>query len=84
MLVVYSQTESNVDSRPISSIAISIGQNAGHVLSRDQLMESVKGHNSSSFDRSIDVHIGRIRMAIEEDHKTLGGYSPFAAAAAAW
>ena len=50
-------------------LLLALAKNAGHVLSRDQLMESVKGHNSSSFDRSIDVHIGRIRMAIEEDHK---------------
>ncbi len=44
-------------------------QNAGRVLSREQLMDMVKGVELEAFDRSIDVHISRIRAAIEADPK---------------
>jgi len=40
---------------------------AGRVLSRDQLMQRLHGTNWSSFDRSIDVLISRIRSKIEVD-----------------
>jgi DNA-binding response OmpR family regulator len=39
------------------------------VLSRDQIMEAVRGRELEAFDRSIDVHMGRIRSAIESDVK---------------
>ena len=42
----------------------------GRVLSRDQIMDALKGHPLEAFDRSIDVHISRIRAAIEDDPKT--------------
>ena len=42
---------------------------AGRVLSRDMLMERLKGENLEAFDRSIDVHISRIRAEIEDDPK---------------
>ena len=42
---------------------------AGRVLSRDQIMDSLKGHPLEAFDRSIDVHISRIRSVIEDDPK---------------
>ena len=41
----------------------------GRVLSRDQIMDALKGHALEAFDRSIDVHISRIRAAIEDDPK---------------
>jgi len=44
-----------------------LAQNAGRVLSRERLMELVRGESLEAFDRSIDVHISRIRAAIEED-----------------
>ena len=40
---------------------------AGRVLSRDQLMQRLHGTSWSSFDRSIDVLISRIRSKIEVD-----------------
>lgn len=40
---------------------------AGRVLSRDTIMNALKGENLSAFDRSIDVHVSRIRAEIEED-----------------
>jgi DNA-binding response OmpR family regulator len=39
------------------------------VLSRDSLMELVKGEQIEAFDRSIDVHMSRIRAAVEDDPK---------------
>lgn len=39
----------------------------GRVQTRDQLMEAVRGTGLEAFDRSIDVHISRIRSAIEEN-----------------
>jgi DNA-binding response OmpR family regulator len=46
-----------------------LAQNAGRVLSRDQLMELLKGEQLEAFDRSIDVHMSRIRAAVEDDPK---------------
>jgi two-component system phosphate regulon response regulator OmpR len=46
-----------------------LAQHPGRVLSRDQIMDALKGHPLEAFDRSIDVHISRIRAAIEEDPK---------------
>ncbi len=42
---------------------------AGRVLSREQLLEQARGDVLSAFDRSIDVHMSRIRAAIEDDPK---------------
>jgi DNA-binding response OmpR family regulator len=50
-------------------LLVAMAERAGRVLSRDQIMEAVRGRELEAFDRSIDVHIGRIRMAIEEDPK---------------
>ena len=34
-----------------------------------QIMDALKGHPLEAFDRSIDVHISRIRALIEDDPK---------------
>jgi len=44
-------------------------KHAGKVLSRDQLMDAMQGHDMEAFDRSIDVHISRIRSQIEDNPK---------------
>ncbi|MDE2401354.1 MAG: response regulator transcription factor [Burkholderiales bacterium] len=46
-----------------------LAQHPGRVLSRDHIMDVLKGHPLEAFDRSIDVHISRIRAAIEDDPK---------------
>jgi len=46
-----------------------LAENAGRVMSRDTLMNYVRGHDIEAFDRSIDVHISRIRTALEDDPK---------------
>lgn len=44
-----------------------LAENAGRVLSRDQIMQGLRGHVLDAFDRSIDTHVSRIRAAIEDD-----------------
>ena len=51
------------------ALLIALAEHAGRVLSRDQLMDLVKGEPLEAFDRSIDVHVSRIRAAIEDDPK---------------
>ena len=46
-----------------------LARRPGRVLSRDQIMDALKGHPLEAFDRSIDVHISRIRAVIEDDPK---------------
>ena len=48
-------------------LLLALAGSAGRVLSRDQLMHAVRGHALEAFDRSIDVHVSRIRAAIEDD-----------------
>jgi DNA-binding response OmpR family regulator len=50
-------------------LLITLAERAGRVLTRDQIMEAVRGRELEAFDRSIDVHMGRIRAAIEADPK---------------
>ena len=49
------------------ALLLVLAQNAGRVLTREQVMDSLKGEPIEVFDRSIDVHISRIRAAIEDD-----------------
>jgi DNA-binding response OmpR family regulator len=51
-------------------LLVVLAQSPGRVLSRDQIMDALKGHPLEAFDRSIDVHISRIRAVIEDDPKT--------------
>ena len=46
-----------------------LAEHAGRVLSREVLMDLVKAEPLEAFDRSVDVHISRIRAAIEDDAK---------------
>jgi DNA-binding response OmpR family regulator len=51
-------------------VLLALAERAGRVLTRDQIMEAVRGRELEAFDRSIDVHMGRIRAAIESDPKS--------------
>jgi two-component system, OmpR family, phosphate regulon response regulator OmpR len=51
------------------SLLLALAEHAGRVMSRDALMDAVKGEAIDSFDRSIDVHVSRVRAAIEDDPK---------------
>ena len=50
-------------------LLVALAERPGRVLTRDQIMEAVRGRELEAFDRSIDVHMGRIRNAIEVDAK---------------
>jgi two-component system phosphate regulon response regulator OmpR len=51
------------------TLLVALAEHAGRVLSRDALMDLVKGETLEAFDRSIDVHVSRIRAAIEDDSR---------------
>jgi DNA-binding response OmpR family regulator len=40
---------------------------AGRVLSRQQILDALKGEAYEAFDRSIDVHVSNLRQKIEGD-----------------
>jgi DNA-binding response OmpR family regulator len=42
---------------------------AGRVLSREQLLDALKGAEYEAFDRSIDVHVSKLRAKLEADPK---------------
>lgn len=46
-----------------------LAKSAGRVLSREQLLDAVKGEDLEAFDRSIDVHVSRLRAKLEKDPK---------------
>ncbi len=43
-------------------------KNPNRVLSRDQIMNLAQGKDFMAFDRSIDIHISKLRSKIEADH----------------
>ncbi len=51
------------------TLLVALAEKAGRVLSRNALMDLITGEALEAFDRSIDVHISRIRAAIEDDPK---------------
>ncbi len=61
------------EERPLTSYQFALlavlAQHAGRVMSRDAIMDLVRHDKLEAFDRSIDVHISRIRAAIEDDPK---------------
>jgi len=61
------------EARPLTAHQFEIlrvlAESAGRVLSRGQIMERVRGLELEAFDRSIDVHVSRIRSAVEPDPK---------------
>ncbi|EXL06772.1 response regulator [Aquamicrobium defluvii] len=48
-------------------LLVALAENAGRTLSRERLMDRLKGEGFEAFDRSVDVHVSRIRAAIEDD-----------------
>jgi DNA-binding response OmpR family regulator len=50
-------------------LLLTLAERAGRVLSREALMDLTKGEELEDFARSIDVHISRLRAAIEDDPK---------------
>ncbi len=50
-------------------LLVALAENAGRVLSRERLMDLVKGEDLDAYDRTVDVHISRLRALIEDDPK---------------
>lgn len=67
------QVQLDGEERPLTSyqfaMLLLLAQHAGRVMSRDAIMDAMKNERLEAFDRSIDVHISRIRAAIEDDPK---------------
>jgi DNA-binding response OmpR family regulator len=59
--------------RPITgfqfTLLLALAERAGRVLSRETLMDLTRGAALEEYDRSIDVHVSRLRAAIEADPK---------------
>ncbi len=51
------------------ALLLVLARHAGRVMSRETIMDQLKHERLEAFDRSIDVHISRIRAAIEDDPK---------------
>jgi len=51
------------------ALLLALAQHAGRVMSRDAIMDALKNERLEAFDRSIDVHVSRVRAAIEDDPK---------------
>ncbi|MBT9555145.1 MAG: response regulator transcription factor [Myxococcales bacterium] len=49
------------------AILLALAEHAGRVLDREHLMRLARGDDSEAFDRSIDVHVSRIRALIGDD-----------------
>jgi len=67
------QREARLDGEPCAltghqfDILLALAESAGRVLSREAIMDRAGARSLEAFDRSIDVHVSRIRAAIEDD-----------------
>ncbi len=67
--------EARVDGRDVGlkpreyALLVALASNAGVALSRDTLLERVWGYDFDGDERTVDVHIRRIRMRLEEQHR---------------
>jgi DNA-binding response OmpR family regulator len=50
-------------------VLAALARAAGRVLSREQLLDRLKGTEYEAFDRSIDVHISKLRAKLESNPK---------------
>lgn len=51
-------------------LLMALAERAGRVLSREQLMEMARGNAEEAFDRSIDVHISRLRQKLGDNPRS--------------
>jgi len=67
--------EARLDGKPRAltghqfALLLALAERPGRVLSREALMDLTRGAALEDFDRSIDVHVSRLRAAIEDDPK---------------
>jgi DNA-binding response OmpR family regulator len=51
-------------------ILVSLAENAGRVLSRDQLVNIVLGYDFEGYDRTIDAHVKNLRHKVEKNSRS--------------
>ncbi len=51
------------------ALLLELARHAGRVMSRDALMDLLRSERLEAFDRSIDIHVSRIRQVIEDNPK---------------
>ena len=67
--------EVRVDGRDVGlkpreyALLVALAANAGVALSRDVLLERVWGYDFDGDERTVDVHVRRLRMRLEEQHR---------------
>jgi len=67
--------EARLDEEPVEltgyqfALLLELARHAGRVMSRETLLDLLKSERLEAFDRSIDVHVSRIRAAIEDNPK---------------
>jgi len=93
---LFSPAKALVDLRAAEfDLLLALVERPQHVLTRDQLLDLARGRASVAFDRSVDVHVSRLRHRLEADPrepeliKTVrsGGYvfaAPVTLNGAAW
>ena len=73
LVIDFDAREVTVDGRRVVlthhefELLAALARAAGRVLSREQLMDALKGQDYEAFDRSIDVHVSKLRAKIEKD-----------------
>ena len=66
---VFSGIQPTADSFHLGNYLGAVKQWVDLQETRDALMDLTKGEQLEAFDRSVDVHVSRIRAAIEDDPK---------------
>jgi len=66
----HSPAKALVDLRAAEfDLLLALVERPNHVQPRDQLLDLARGRAATVFDRSIDVHVGRLRQRIAVDPK---------------
>jgi DNA-binding response OmpR family regulator len=71
LVIDFDAREVTIDGRRVVlthhefELLVALARAPGRVLSRDQLLDAVRGDESEAIDRSVDVHVSRLRAKIE-------------------
>lgn len=71
LVIDFDTRETTVDGRRVVlthhefELLVALARSPGRVLSRDQLLDAVRGDEGDAVDRSVDVHVSRLRAKIE-------------------
>jgi DNA-binding response OmpR family regulator len=75
LAIDYDAREVTLDGRRVVlthhefELLAALARAGGRVLSREQLMDALRGQEYEAFDRSIDVHVSKLRAKLEKDPK---------------